>query len=309
MAFRSAVVLLLAAGCSANMYDVFEPYKLPPPGCTGGCADWSDVAPSAGALFANGAVPADASNKCAMPAMATSTHHPANGTVPVESSWAGAWCYCKNNATSTPIAAYCVSDIGVPEQINLQIGGATVVVAGFVTFESAMPTDPPVAMLTQKGGESKQLAGVSHWYMEKAGPNCGYPHTDPCTKHGRNYTMSFVRYDGLKPATSYSYKVKSGAPGAKWSDTFEFRSPGPDGGTSKVAVYGDMGVYAWNNMANLKEDCASGVVDAIVHMGDHCYFWDDTDNKRGDGYMNAFQPTLATCPWMPIVRALALTNS
>jgi hypothetical protein len=62
-----------------------------------------------------------------------------------------------------------------------------------------------------------------------------------------------------------------------------------------------MGVYAWNDMQNLQADCQNGDIDAIVHMGDHVYFWAGDDNKRGDAYMNAWQPALAECPWMPII--------
>ena len=37
-------------------------------------------------------------------------------------------------------------------------------------------------------------------------------------------------------------------------------------------MYGDMGVYEYNNMEWLRKDCnsdAASVADAIVHMGDH----------------------------------------
>lgn len=54
-------------------------------------------------------------------------------------------------------------------------------------------------------------------------------------------------------------------------------------------------------MTNLKEDCEAGVIDAIVMLGDHAYDMGSADGLRGDAYMNAFQPTLATCPWLPII--------
>lgn len=44
------------------------------------------------------------------------------------------------------------------------------------------------------------------------------------------------------------------------------------------------------------------MIDAIVHMGDHCYNMGDDDDFRGDAYMNAFsQAALASCPWMPVI--------
>ena len=40
---------------------------------------------------------------------------------------------------------------------------------------------------------------------------------------------------------------------------------------TRVAIYGDMGNDAANNMGNLLADCTSGTIDAVVHMGDHAY--------------------------------------
>merc|ERR1711920_1107418 len=54
-------------------------------------------------------------------------------------------------------------------------------------------------------------------------------------------------------------------------------------------------------MGNLKADCEAGTIDAIVHMGDHAYNLGFTDDRRGDAYMNVFQPVLRGCPWMPII--------
>ena len=46
-----------------------------------------------------------------------------------------------------------------------------------------------------------------------------------------------------------------------------------------LAVYGDMGNTLHNNMKNLHTDCVvSRAVDAIVHLGDHCY-----DLSMGNG--------------------------
>ena len=51
---------------------------------------------------------------------------------------------------------------------------------------------------------------------------------------------------------SYYYKVKSGG-GVAFSAVNSFRSgysssDGPVGSPTKVAIFGDMGVYSWNNM-------------------------------------------------------------
>jgi hypothetical protein len=308
-------VLLLGELAQANMYDVFERHKLFPAKCPGGCAPWTEVAEmraqhnlthlrDTGALFAAGLVPADAANLCAMPGMANPTDYTVEDETWTEHAYAGSFCYCKNataNIDSMYTAEYCRSSKGVPEQINLQIASAGTVVVGFVTFETVMPAEPPVALFGKEGATPQLLQGVSHWYMEKSGPKCNYPNTNPCVTDGRNYTMSFVKFANLEAGANYTYKVKSGSPVGQWSDNFTFRAAEPSGGTTRVAVYGDMGVYSYNNMQNLKEDCDTGKIDAIVHMGDHVYFWEDEDNQRGDAYMNAFQPTLSSCPWMPIL--------
>ena len=54
-------------------------------------------------------------------------------------------------------------------------------------------------------------------------------------------------------------------------------------------------------MGNLAQDCMTGAADMIVHLGDHAYNEGESDERRGDGYMSAWQPVLANCPWMPVV--------
>lgn len=36
-------------------------------------------------------------------------------------------------------------------------------------------------------------------------------------------------------------------------------------------------------------------------MGDHAYNMGDTNDHRGDAYMNAFSAALANCPWIPVI--------
>ena len=68
-------------------------------------------------------------------------------------------------------------------------------------------------------------------------------------------------------------------------------------GETRLATYGDMGHSHHNNMQNLLDDCKSGKVDAIVHMGDHAYDLGFVSDHRGDAYMNAFQKVIAYCPF------------
>eukprot|EP01060_Flectonema_neradi_P004519 TRINITY_DN12928_c1_g1_i1.p1 TRINITY_DN12928_c1_g1~~TRINITY_DN12928_c1_g1_i1.p1 ORF type:complete len:700 (+),score=168.21 TRINITY_DN12928_c1_g1_i1:49-2100(+) len=222
-------------------------------------------------------------------------------------SWGhGGWCYlaewCQNDVPfmdyktyhdgSKPVPpapspepsnkGYCVSKKSVPEQINVQIASPTSVVLSFVTFEDSAPTSPPTASVN-----GTTFTGVTHNHTTSAGD--------------RIYFMHFILLDNLKPKTTYSYKVKSGySSSSPWSDVFSFKSLYDDGETN-VNIYGDMGIYEWNAIEWLQKDCHSGAADLIVHMGDHAYNEGESDELRGDGYMNGFQPVLSECPWLPNV--------
>ena len=94
-----------------------------------------------------------------------------------------------------------------------------------------------------------------------------------------------------------------------WSKPYTFRAPYGHGSAAKsggsnatrVAIYGDMGNTRGNNMGNLHAGCASGAIDAVVHMGDHAYDMGGGNDYHGDAYMQAFQGVLAQCPWLPVI--------
>jgi hypothetical protein len=314
MGLQAVVGLLLLGGACANQYDVLYPNYLPPVECAHGCAKWSDVQSDGlpfnqslvDKLFANGTAPKEAGSSCLWPGMAP-VHGEGRRMLTADEGWLweaatprpGAssipYCLCKpapgqNSTLKPPVtpAGQCLPPMSVPEQINLQYASNEITVAGFVTYEAVLPADPPIAMFAEKGATMRSLTGISHWYNS--------------SKFGamRNYTMSFVKFAGLKPSTVYQYKVKSGADGAAWSEVFEFRSlrEAPD---TKFGIYGDMGISPYNNMQNLLTDCQSGKIDVFVHMGDHCYDLQMEDDRKGDAYMNSMQPLTATCPWVPII--------
>ena len=261
----------------ANQYDVFFPKYHAPAECTDGCARWADLAADGvkadqtkvAALFANSTIPDTAGAQCAMPGSSPvhgegrrllqstdfedswmwelSKSAAENGSVPI--------CFCKNSKGA--YQGYCTPPMSVPEQINLQYAAADIVVAAFVTYEKSLPKAPPVASFGVEGGKPTQLTGISHWY----------------TNGDRNYTLNFVKFSGLKPATRYTYKVKSGAAKGEWSDSFTFRSvrAAPE---TRIAMYGDMGVSEYNDMANLLVDCQAGRIDVFAHMGGmQCVLW------------------------------------
>ena len=84
--------------------------------------------------------------------------------------------------------------------------------------------------------------------------------------------MHFVRLSGLAPVTKYSYTVQSGAVGSTESAEFTFQSAPLLGSTTRINIYGDMGVYTWNNMGNVLKDCQAGEADLIIHMYDLIFF-------------------------------------
>ncbi len=185
----------------------------------------------------------------------------------------------------------------------------------FVTYEASPPQYPPIAKLSSAVAGEMEVQGVTHRHV---------------TNGGRIYYMHFVRVTNLKPRVPYSYAVRANAEGA-WSRQFSFRSPYSEGET-RIAVYGDMGVYEWNNMGNLYEEAVlNQTVDLIIHAGDHCCTCDvdhirnmscpahiscaadnegDADERRADGYMQAFEATLANTLWMPVgaCKRVRITN-
>eukprot|EP01052_Picozoa_sp_SAG31_P042025 SAG31_NODE_6543_length_1982_cov_1.248540_4_plen_64_part_00 len=46
---------------------------------------------------------------------------------------------------------------------------------------------------------------------------------------------------------------------------------------------------------SLRLRCTSSLISS-----DHCYNEGDDDERRADGYMQAFEKTIANAPWMPI---------
>ena len=213
----------------------------------------------------------------------------------------------------------CSAPLFVPEQINLQLANSDTVVVSFVSHERAPPTAPPVARLglaSDAGSPTTVLSGVSHWFETShlnGSKACMVGGSSPpssvkaCKR--RNLTMHFIRFPSLKPRESYTYQVRSGGgSNGAWSQLYTFRAPygvavAKSGGSNatRVAIYGDMGNTMYNNMENLRADCASGTIDAVVHMGDHAYNMGNGDDYHGDAYMQAFQRVLAQCPWIPVI--------
>ena len=300
---RGAALFAVFASVRADMYDVLSPHLIPP---EGGCKDWADV-PEMDQYWVAGTPPADAGSACAQQGLgnpnATWSSDMGSGA---QAHVISAYCVGKSSGQ----LEMCTSGKGIPEQVNVQIASGSAVVLSFVTFEDHEPKDPPVAKVSVDGDE-KTVKGVTHKHVTVGctagsipGPknkNSSLPPAPPIPQDCREYYMHFIKVADMKPKATYTYTVQSGGAGATVSKKFSFRAPYSEGVT-RIALYGDMGVYTWNNMQNLYEDVVvNQTSDLIIHAGDHCYNEGDSDEKRADAYMQAFEQTVAQAPWMPIV--------
>ena len=225
-----STLLFVPALADALMYDVIKPHLVPP---AGGCVPWAEAGAAVDKFWAEGKAPDNAGAFCAQQAKGS-----VEGTCVQSSLSHGSICptsYCMSNSTGK--LALCTSANGVPEQVNVQIAGPDAVVIQWITHEAAAPADPPtVRMGAASGALGTAVTGATHAHVTNA---------------HRVYYMHFVRLEGLAPRGRVFYTVQSGAAGSVASDEFSFRAPYADGET-RIALYGDMGVYPLNNMANLK---------------------------------------------------------
>ena len=304
---KDMTALFTAAAAMGMMDDVIEAVAAftPPPECPLGCMPWS-AAPNASAAFADAALVTALGARCAIPgrALHSLTQPVAPHMTAMEAAaFYGPICPCRPAANAPVEFHTCVPPKYVPQQINLQLANASTVVASFATHEPLPPTAAPVARLWGALAGPLLLEGVSHIFSTSHanGSKACVQVTGSSRRCSiRNLTMHFIRFPALEPRRQYSYQVRSGGAAAGWSGRYRFRAPYA-GGDTRVAIYGDMGNDAGNNMGNLRADCASGAVDAVVHMGDHAYNMGNGDDLHGDAYMQAFQHVLARCPWIPVI--------
>lgn len=211
-------------------------------------------------------------------------------------SFAGPWCYCSDPVDTAPRLQYCVPDPTKKpfvEQLNLQVAAQDVIVASFVTRDDQAIVNKTSAVgeIGTTRSDVKVVGGISHFYSTLAS-----------AEHD-GYALHFVKFAGLEPGRQYTYRVRSGNQAKLWSPWKTFRVPrAPTTSSDSVlAVYGDMGHSFHNPMDNIREYCAKGEIDAVLHMGDHAYDLGGAGDKRGDAYMNVFSPALSSCPWLPVM--------
>ncbi len=125
----------------------------------------------------------------------------------------------------------------------------------------------------------------------------------PFSDGGNVQTLHRVRLSGLTPATRYTYRVGDGsASGSTASSVFAFTTQpaDPTSWQPTLAIYGDMGIStnALSTMPLLLADAAAGVIDAVIHIGDHAYDLPSNGGATGDAYMCQIQPLATQIPYM-----------
>lgn len=260
----------------SRMYDVAMP-DLDPVNCAT-CVPWENN--FAQTYFANQSLVKSFSNYCAHLGNAPGMYQgvlDASNAAGAES----AFCMC-DTENWTP----CESNVMkmIPEQINVQLASSDTVVVSFVTFNIPYNTQP-VAVVSVSPSSEYNVSGVTHTYTSPTG--------------NRVYYMHFVVLSRLEASQMYNVRVSAGG-SAPISDSFEFKAP-HSSGLTRVAIFGDMGSYTWNNMGNMMDDIQNDRIDAILHIGDHCYNLGGDDEKRGDAYMQQYQPLTTRVPWVPII--------
>jgi hypothetical protein len=204
----------------------------------------------------------------------------------------GAFCWCKNPPPEGARWGLCTSAPAVVEQLNLQLAGPRSVVVSFATFHNpGCASHSPSVQLRGTGGV-KTVYGVTHVY--------GMNSTGHSTTTNKTYYLHFVRLSGLRERTAYSYRARAGGHSGGWSDWRNFTSLYSSGET-KIALFGDMGVYSWNAMSGLLSDSSHRMIDCIVHMGDHAYNYGDANGSRADAYLDGYSRVLGSTPWVPVV--------
>ncbi len=132
----------------------------------------------------------------------------------------------------------------------------------------------------------------------------GYGQFSICT--GRCVTEYFhsCSVSDLKPGTKYFYRASvTTIPNFhSYSEVFSFKTKlsgknTPPGYAPTLAVYGDMGLGS-PSLELLKQEAASGQLDAVLHVGDFGYDLDEDGGHTGSQFMVNIEPLAAKVPYM-----------
>ena len=120
---------------------------------------------------------------------------------------------------------------------------------------------------------------------------------DTYTASGWVGTIHRAMMTGLRPSTTYYYRVGDPASAAPWSEVFSFTTLTP-GQTVTYGVIADMdfGDASDATVSDLQKLVDAGTIQAIVHSGDISYA--DGYEPHWDAYFNKIQPIAARVPYM-----------
>ncbi|XP_022082974.1 acid phosphatase type 7-like [Acanthaster planci] len=108
-----------------------------------------------------------------------------------------------------------------------------------------------------------------------------------------------VTLTGLEPGIKYVYRCGSEE---GWSPLFFFTALRDGSNWSpRLALYGDMGNVNAQSLGRLQVGAQGGQYDAILHVGDFAYNFDDNDGKVGDEFMRQIESVAAYVPYMTTV--------
>lgn len=175
-----------------------------------------------------------------------------------------------------------------PEQLHLSLTNATSseMAVTWVTLENT-------ATSTVQWGTSNSAAGLTNSADGKA--------------NDRNYSsggwvgsIHSAVMTGLKPATTYYYRVGDASGG--WSDIVSFNTLPANAGTAarplRVLQVGDMGYADASNqtIATITAEVEKGTVDLLLHVGDVGYA--DGFESHADVFFRKIQPFASRVPVM-----------
>jgi hypothetical protein len=120
---------------------------------------------------------------------------------------------------------------------------------------------------------------------------------DTYTMSGWVGTIHRALMTGLRPSTTYYYRVGDPASSAPWSETFHFTTLTP-GQTVTYAVLADMdfGTASDATVSDLINLVNAGTIQAVIHSGDISYA--DGYEPHWDVFFNKIQPIASQIPYM-----------
>ncbi|XP_071958115.1 acid phosphatase type 7-like [Antedon mediterranea] len=179
----------------------------------------------------------------------------------------------------------------VPEQIHISYGDNPTEMV--VVWSTPSPGVPSVLYGLVNDNKTEQATGTSKHFTFGNPDGLQYLHR--------------VKLKNLTPGSKYTFKVQTDD---EDSQPFEFTAM-RDGynWSPNLLIYGDMGVKGGApTLLPLNREASSGLMDAIIHIGDFAYDLHDEGGKVGDDFMNRIQSLATKLPYMPVVGNHEIAN-